>query len=154
MYAIGIPLFGPFESVMYHVRRTDLRLGLDCFADAVRLLMHLNALTLLPDHAESEALVIYSCRDRPKHAGISLPEGRVRSKWGVDGFVWEHGLWEVPVKYGRQVALFKMVSETRIRKALLLLAYSKGTLPDYDRAQIEDLAAQTGIAFGVPIAGF
>lgn len=153
MYAIGIPRHGPVCGTMYYAHHPELGLGKDCLADAVRLLMHFRGLTPLTGEAAGGELVIYSFRGRPRHAGISLGHRRVRSKWG-SGFVWEHGLWELPVRYGREVAFSTMVSEEPIRKALLVLAWSRGTLPVYDRPQIQDLATDLGVAFGEPIDGF
>jgi hypothetical protein len=152
MYAAAVAS-APSGEIAYYVNHPDVDLGKECFADAVRLLIFFNGLEALTDGAETGALVIYSCKDRPQHAGILLPGRRVRSKWGM-GYVWEHGLWEVPVSYGRQIAFFKAVSGGRILTGLLLLAWAKGTLPDYDWWKVKDVAAQLGIAFGKPIPGF
>jgi len=56
---------------------------------------------------QSGDIVLYFGGDgRFKHAGLSAGNGRVISKWGI-GYLFEHGLLEVPDSYGSQVRCFK-----------------------------------------------
>lgn len=55
-------------------------------------------------------LVFYFGDDgRFKHAGLSLANGRVVSKWGI-GYLYQHGLFEVPDSYGDKVRFFRKLA--------------------------------------------
>jgi hypothetical protein len=53
-------------------------------------------------------LVFYLPGGKFKHVGLSAVSGRVTSKWGV-GHHYEHGLFEVPISYGDNVAYFRQL---------------------------------------------
>ncbi len=55
-------------------------------------------------------LLIYSDKGRFRHIGKLREVDRVVSKWGV-GYLWEHGLWEVPSKYGNDVRFFEALAD-------------------------------------------
>lgn len=68
-------------------------------------------------------VVIYLDDDRAhKHAGKITPNhGRVKSKWGV-GLFWEHGLWEVPEKFGNTLRFFRDIPEAKAEREFLEFA--------------------------------
>src|SRR5262245_38547354 len=52
-------------------------------------------------------LVLYFKYELWAHAGTVVRPGRVRSKWG-ECPAYEHGIWEVPCRYGDRVRYFEM----------------------------------------------
>lgn len=70
-------------------------------------------------------LVVYcdGPQQRIKHAGMMLPNGRVRSKWGSLPGLFEHRLWDVPSTYGDSVQFYRPVplvtSEAFYRKFVI-----------------------------------
>lgn len=58
------------------------------------------------DEALTGYLVIYFKDSKPKHAGILVVEGRIRSKWGK-GHLFEHQLFEAPAIYGTEVRYYR-----------------------------------------------
>jgi len=55
-------------------------------------------------------MVIYFGAGVPQHAGISKGKDRVESKWG-SGHLYEHGVLEVPTKYGDKVKFYSPISK-------------------------------------------
>lgn len=58
-------------------------------------------------------IVIYFYDGSPKHAG-KREKDFIISKWG-GGHIWEHSLWEIPIRYGEYCDFFKMPEETEIK---------------------------------------
>jgi len=67
---------------------------------------------------ESVLVLYFKPTGEPVHAGIEFAEGRVRSKWGI-GWVWDHGVWEVPSSYGHEVAYYERPTIDQTRAAFL-----------------------------------
>lgn len=57
--------------------------------------------------AEINDYVIYFCEGQPKHASVKQSNGII-SRWG-DGHIWNHQLYEVPIKYGNEVRFYKKI---------------------------------------------
>ncbi|MEK9946006.1 MAG: hypothetical protein VW999_08480 [Alphaproteobacteria bacterium] len=55
-------------------------------------------------------VVLYGTVDKPIHAAQVLDPARVRSKWGR-GHLYDHGLWEVPGRYGHTVRFYRAASD-------------------------------------------
>lgn len=61
-------------------------------------------------------LVIYFDRfGKIKHIG-KVFKGNIVSKWGHGGYLWQHGIWEVPNRYGIDVKFYSQLSKMQIRK--------------------------------------
>ncbi len=75
-------------------------------------------------HKNDGNIIIYFDGDQPKHAGI-LNSDRVRSKWGTGLFL-EHGVWEVPISYGRDRRFFEPLTQNEALGAFLAFAKSNG----------------------------
>ncbi len=61
------------------------------------------------NHREPGAFVLYSVGFFPQHIGLVLPDGRVRSKWGLRGHVYDHPPELVPLRYGNNMKFFNPV---------------------------------------------
>lgn len=74
-------------------------------------------------HEETQRgdIVIYSCAAGIAHAGRFIG-GKVISKWG-SGLLWEHGVAEVPSKYGDDVRFFHAPNRPLAEQAFV--AYAK-----------------------------
>jgi len=59
------------------------------------------------------------------HIGRLICGDRVRSKWGV-GLVYEHGLKEVPISYGRKISYYSGLADQHARDAFLQYAAVSG----------------------------
>ncbi|MBN1383605.1 MAG: hypothetical protein JW983_01820 [Elusimicrobia bacterium] len=65
---------------------------------------------------KNDDIIIYFDKNSvPKHAG-KVKNGRVISKWGAGGNLYEHSIWVVPIKYGTHVKYFKEISEENSEK--------------------------------------
>lgn len=61
-------------------------------------------------------LAIYLDRfGKIKHIG-KVFKGNIVSKWGMKGYLWQHGIWEVPNSYGINVKFYSQLSKMLIRK--------------------------------------
>ena len=79
------------------------------------LLPELSSLQSCGDHH----IVVYFDRlGNAQHAGKVI-SGHVVSKWGMKGSLWEHGLWEVPSRYGRTARFYSRRPKDWIRKQWL-----------------------------------
>ena len=64
---------------------------------------------LPPDKVRAEDIIIYFDGKEPRHAGkINL--NRVTSKWNF-GHLWEHAIYEVPLKFGSELKYFKKIEK-------------------------------------------
>lgn len=70
-------------------------------------------------------IILYFDSSKPVHAG-KLYSGKVTSKWGPDGLLWEHPIFEVPEKYGDETAWFKVIGKHAATAAFLDYAESRG----------------------------
>ena len=74
---------------------------------------------------DSDLVVYYDKRGNAQHAG-KIVAGTIVSKWGMKGALWQHGLWEVPTRYGKCVQFYshrrKDCVQQQWLKYLLLLA--------------------------------
>jgi len=70
-------------------------------------------------------VVIYFANGVPQHAGIAKDNGQVESKWGT-GHLYEHGVLEVPAKYGDKVKFYSPISKDLALKHFL--EYAKDNL--------------------------
>lgn len=61
------------------------------------------------DVREDDVVFYFGDDGRFKHAGLSLANGRIVSKWGI-GHLYEHGLLEVPESYGTELRFFRKLS--------------------------------------------
>lgn len=62
-------------------------------------------------------IVYYSGGVRIEHAGKVVEEGLVESKWGCQGHLWKHGIYEVPESYGRDPRFFSSISAVESSRA-------------------------------------
>jgi hypothetical protein len=61
-------------------------------------------------HTTDGDIVVYFGQGKPEHAG-KCSGRRVISKWGSGPtHVWQHGIWEVPSKYGSLIKAFYPIS--------------------------------------------
>jgi len=72
------------------------------------------------DEASPGDIVIYlDDDDTPQHAGkIFSKDRRIRSKWGF-GLFWEHGLWEVPERFGDKISFYREVPTAEAERIFL-----------------------------------
>ena len=52
--------------------------------------------------------IVYLDHGKPVHAG-KLVCDKVVSKWGERGQLWQHGVLEVPIKYGSDLRFFRQL---------------------------------------------
>ena len=62
--------------------------------------------------AANGTVAMYQVGDEFVHAGI-VHDRRIRSKWG-NGYVWEHGEFEIPLDYGSTIRHFNVPGKKRI----------------------------------------
>ena len=60
------------------------------------------------------SVIVYFSDGRPVHAG-RYQNDRVTSRWGI-GYLWEHGIWEVPSSYGDQYQLFGLPTRRMLER--------------------------------------
>ena len=72
----------------------------------------------------TEDIVIYFASGVPQHAGIAKRDGQIESKWGL-GHLYEHGILEVPSKYGNEVKFYSPISKGLALKHFLKCAKGK-----------------------------
>jgi hypothetical protein len=85
-----------------------------------------------PDQVADDDVVVYSSEGKPMHAG-RCRSGRVVSKWG-SMHLWQHRLFEVPLRYGSTVHFYRSISREESVDAFIEYAESK-----LGRAQIDSL---------------
>ena len=68
--------------------------------------------------------IVYFYRGKPAHAG-KIRSGRVISKWGLM-HLWEHGIDEVPAKYGNVWRFFAKIPRELAVESFVKYAGSKG----------------------------
>jgi hypothetical protein len=73
-------------------------------------------------------LVIYFRNSKPKHAGL-WKNGRVTSKWGSKGLLYNHEIFELPVSYGTP-KYFSGIQPALHKKLFLEYARGKGIPED------------------------
>ena len=74
------------------------------------------SIEVLARDATNGTVAIYQVEDEFVHAGI-VHEGRIRSKWG-NGYLWEHGEFEIPLDYGSTIRHFNIPGKKRITDIL------------------------------------
>jgi hypothetical protein len=148
MYALGI---APY-SIPPMKTASDNRLGLgnNCLAEALTFLA-CHGVIKRREAEDVELLVLYSHDGRLLHAGRPLGAGRYCSKWGK-GAVWEHGLLELPDSYGDRFGYWTAACGDQIERALLVLAWERGTLPDAQRDYVKGLLGDATSPFGTPVS--
>jgi hypothetical protein len=78
------------------------------------------------NHEASENdVVMYFDRGHARHVGRVGSSGRIISKWGL-GLLYEHGLSEVPAKYGDEARFFRSIEPDEALKHFLDFAAEKG----------------------------
>lgn len=121
-FAFNLGTSRAYEQIAWADRR-----GCNTFFASPRFVQFVIQKESVSEISEGEAqpgdVVIYLDDDRAhKHAGKITPNhGRVKSKWGV-GHFWEHGLWEVPEKYGNTVRFFRDIPEATAEREFLEFA--------------------------------
>lgn len=70
-------------------------------------------------------LVVYFENGEFCHVGRMANSNRVESKWGT-GWLYEHGLWEVPESYGHEVHCYVGLNQDASFKLFIKYAESKG----------------------------
>jgi len=101
---------GDFNCVMHALDltarlETPNRLSGYFYADTVFLGSLIQRAILRPCAETEGAIVVWSVAGAIKHVGIVVAYGRASSKWGI-GYVYEHGLLEVPKGYGDALAFY------------------------------------------------
>ena len=101
---------GDFNCVMYALGLTTLiekpcRLLGRFYADTAFLHSLIDCSILQPCAEADGELVVWSLAGTIKHVGVTVAPGRAASKWGI-GYVYEHGLLEVPKSYGEALAFY------------------------------------------------
>ncbi len=81
------------------------------------------------DAREGVIVVYFNEAGLFKHAGITVREDRVVSKWGT-GHLFEHGLFEVPESYGTKVRFFRKLRQATAYEYFMLFAKDNGMLLD------------------------
>ena len=67
-------------------------------------------------HCGKGDLVVYFGDDKDAlHAGKFF-DGKIISKWGMKGWLWQHDLWEVPSKYGTSVQFYSHRPKNFVRQ--------------------------------------
>lgn len=104
---------GEFNCVMYALCLTA-RLEHSCsplgrfYADTAFLDRLIEGKHLIPCLQKTGAIVVWRSEGRTKHVGVVAEIGRANSKWGI-GFLFEHGLFEVPLGYGSDVVFYESI---------------------------------------------
>ena len=86
-------------------------------------------------------VAIYQVGDEFVHAGI-VHDGRIRSKWG-NGYLWEHGEFEIPLDYGSNIRHFNVPGKKRITD--ILSRHAEQQLAESERsfqAAVEQMRAR------------
>ena len=78
-----------------------------------------------PCNATDGDIIIYFDNNTPTHAG-KFYKGRVVSKWG-NGHLWEHVIYEVPLRYGDRIKFFLPVDRDGILKRFIQYAKAHGS---------------------------
>ena len=69
-------------------------------------------------------LIVYCSGDEIEHVG-KLSLAAIESKWGK-AHVWNHGIYEVPLRYGDTVRFFQRISQDVAAQAFLEYARTRG----------------------------
>lgn len=80
-----------------------------------------------PDACEGYLVLYFDQNGRIKHAGLTLGNGRVESKWGKGGLL-QHDIFEVPASYGSNVRYFRRVQSDQALEYFKCYAKEKGML--------------------------
>ena len=101
---------GDFNCVMHALDltarlETPNRLSGYFYADTVFLGSLIQRAILRPCAEAEGAIVVWSAAGTIKHVGLVVAHGRASSKWGI-GYVYEHGLLDVPKSYGEKFAFY------------------------------------------------
>ena len=90
------------------------------------LLDHDHLVEVAQSEARADDIALYfSEAGRFKHAGRTLEDGRIVSKWGI-GHLYEHEVLEVPESYGNSVRFFRGLSYEEAFERFLRFAEEKG----------------------------
>ena len=87
-----------------------------------------------------ETAIYFDDQGVPKHAGkIVSEEKRIKSKWG-GGLFLEHGLWEVPERYGNAVRFYRGLRGEKAEEAFLEFCRSQDDFDDFvEEFDLKDL---------------
>jgi hypothetical protein len=72
------------------------------------------------EDAREGDIILYSRGEEIHHAG-RLKSGRVVSKWGT-GHLWEHGIFELPARYGERTRFYRAVPSAVVEEAFVAYA--------------------------------
>jgi hypothetical protein len=98
------------------------------FAGAAYVRFLLDGRLTLMEVPAAGQIVLYFEQEKWTHMGILVEEARVRSKWGLFP-VYDHGLAEVPVRYGDHVRFARPVTQSEALAWFLEWTQSRGLLP-------------------------
>lgn len=101
MYAMNFRLF-PASRILFE----------NFYADTAYLNSLIEQGHLIGRESNVGSLAVYYRDSREQHSGIVTEDGRIKSKWGT-GFLYEHGLWEVPSSYGTSIRYFDPIACSR-----------------------------------------
>ena len=62
-------------------------------------------------------VIYYSGADKVEHAGKVVEEDLVESKWGWQGHLWKHRIYELPESYGSDAEFFSSISAEESERA-------------------------------------
>ena len=85
---------------------------------------HLSEITE-DDLVPNDLAFYFSVDGRLRHVAIFLGGGRFQSKWGL-GYLFEHGLFEVPESYGKSARFFRGLAYPTAIRCFIAYAASKG----------------------------
>jgi hypothetical protein len=124
-YALGLVRSKEYLGIMEHEYSIELKpIGAD--GEFIEFILDNVCLEeVAPDEALSGYLVIYFKDSKPKHAGILVVKGRIRSKWGK-GHLFEHLLFEAPAIYGTEVRCYRPPDLQICEDFFIQYAESKG----------------------------
>ena len=72
----------------------------------------------------NDGVIIYFGEGAPKHAGL-FQSSKINSKWGTS-LVFNHGVFEVPLSYGEECAVYKSVDKETMLEYFYNYAETKG----------------------------
>jgi hypothetical protein len=64
---------------------------------------------------DCDLAVYFDSFGKIKHIG-KVFKRNIISKWGMKGYLWKHGIWEVPNSYGIEVKFYSQLSKMQIEK--------------------------------------
>jgi hypothetical protein len=92
--------------------------------DFIRFLIENRHVSRQPEPSKHD-LIVYLNAGQVRHIGRLHSKQRVRSKWGI-GHLYEHGVFEVPLRYGDEVLFFRPISTSNVLDHFMAYASAKG----------------------------